>query len=225
MKTPTPWPPLAALACATLMALAPAQADTLIGLDVTATPSWGLRGDASNTVVWLDIGAGALVNYLGWDVQIESHYSDDPWPATIYSWMDELGLAFTNSTQTAGFALRPGWQTDGPGSSHFDGAGLLADLSPRVALPDGPGWFQAPVANLYDERPDFNVGADGLLRIEFYELREKNFAANLPDGRWVSGSLTFDVTAAPVPEPQGYALLGAGLLALGFLRVRSRRNE
>lgn len=221
---------LVTMAAALSMASSPAQAGTVV-LDVAGIPSHGLRGDVQNTVVWVNVGADALVDYLAWNVGIGSYYSDDPWPATIYSWMDELGVAFTNSTQTAGFALRPGWQTDGPGGidpgnpshpgAHFDGAGTLGDLSPGEVRPDGPGWFQEPVANLYDNRPDFHVGSDGLLRVEFYEIRLKDFPSSQPDGRWVSGDLSFGVTSA-VPEPRTGALMLAGLLGLGFLTNRAR---
>ena len=217
MAAPAAW--MVALA----LAASPAWADSTFNLDVTGIPSWGLRGDVHNTVIWLDVGANALVRSIQWDVHITSNVGNEPWPETTYSWMDELGMAFTNSSQTAGFALRPGWQTDGPGSTTFADGGLLADISPREALPDGPRGFIEPVANFYDDQPDFRVGADGRLRLEFYEFREKNFPADAPDGLWDSGLVSFGVAA--VPEPETYVLMGAGLLALGFLRLRDRRAE
>jgi len=63
------------------------------------------------------------------------------------------------------------------------------------------------------------TGADGLLRLEFSETY-KDFALDVVEGRWVSGSLTFDVTAAAVPEPGSAAL---ALLALGGLWIAPRR--
>jgi len=63
------------------------------------------------------------------------------------------------------------------------------------------------------------AGADGLLRLEFSEAY-KDFATNVAEGLWVSGSLTFDVTTAAVPEPGSAAL---ALLALGLL-ARTRRQ-
>lgn len=61
------------------------------------------------------------------------------------------------------------------------------------------------------------VGADGLLRIEFSE-GFKDFALDMAEGQWVSGNLTFGISA--VPEPAGVALLLAGL---GLVAVRARR--
>ena len=62
------------------------------------------------------------------------------------------------------------------------------------------------------------AGADGLLRVEFNE-EFKDFAAGVAEGQWVSGSLTFGVSA--VPEPASITMT---LLGLGFLGARARRR-
>lgn len=63
------------------------------------------------------------------------------------------------------------------------------------------------------------TGADGLLRIEFSE-GFKDFAVNVAEGRWTSGTLSFDVSA--VPEPTGAAL---ALMGLGVIGLRARRTR
>jgi hypothetical protein len=57
----------------------------------------------------------------------------------------------------------------------------------------------------------FEVGADGILRLEFHD-GYKDLAFDEPEGVWNSGTLTFGVTA--VPEPQTYAMMLGGLLLL-----------
>jgi len=59
-----------------------------------------------------------------------------------------------------------------------------------------------------------SVGADGLLRLEFSDAF-KDFANGVSEGEWVSGNLTFGVSAGALPEPASVALvlLGLGLVA------------
>jgi hypothetical protein len=64
-----------------------------------------------------------------------------------------------------------------------------------------------------------SVEPDGMLRIEFSE-GYKDFAPGVAEGRWVSGNLTFGVSA--VPEPDGRVLALLGLVVLGLARRAGR---
>lgn len=102
------------------------------------------------------------------------------------SFFSEMFLAFTNSSATIGANLQPGIGVNEEGTRTFTG---MEDL----------------VADGFS----FNVGADGILRLEFYESFDDESV--LPDGVWNFGTITFNTNAAEVPEPASGMLIGAGL--------------
>jgi hypothetical protein len=128
------------------------------------------------------------------------------------SWLSEIGLAFTDSDGFEGVVFNPGFDDANPGTATY------ADSADLTAL-----------------GLSFNVGADGILRLEFYEDFDDSEVN--PDGRWNFGTITFNVeggTVLPpvdpgtpggqVPEPASALLIGAGLAALGYRRRRAAKQ-
>lgn len=120
------------------------------------------------------------------------------------SWLSEIGLVFTDSDGIDGVQFNPGFDDDASGTATY------ADSADLVAL-----------------GLDFVLGADGILRLEFFEGFDDGSIS--PDGVWNFGTITFmtDAVDVPptgdVPEPATGMLMGAGLALMGYT-ARRRRN-
>lgn len=152
----------------------------LLVINVAGIDSNDPFGSAINEVFNYNIGAGSHVTGIGWNVTL---FADSP------SWLSEMSVAFQNSAQSAGVFLTPGVGVNNPGTQAFSSGGIV---------------------DLIGLGLDFNVGPDGILRVEYFESFDDYF--NDWDGIWVSGSLTVEYV---VPAPGAAAVLAsAGLLAL-----------
>jgi hypothetical protein len=162
-------------------------ASNLYSIDVSGIGSYDEYGSPANTVLTFNLGANAEVTGIGWDVSLTA-YSP--------SWLSELKVAFEDSSQSAGLFLTPGVGETFSGSGSYSSGGILS---------------------LADYGLNFNVGADGILRLEFFEGYVDGVN---PDGIWDSGTLT--IQTAAVPEPATYGLMALGLLAVGGFARRRR---
>jgi PEP-CTERM motif len=115
------------------------------------------------------------------------------------SWLSELQVVFTDSDITTGVFSSPGFGANNNGTQSFTGFG-----------------------DLVAQGLNFNVGADGRLRLEFADQSDDPEVN--PDGRWNFGSLTFTVSAVPEPSTYGLMALGLGAVVLARRRQGSPRR-
>lgn len=100
-----------------LMLSLSAQASTL-SVDVGGTQSKGEFGNAANTVLSLNLGAGAALSRFSWDVELE---------AFAPSQLSNLRLAISGTDlDLGGLLFTPGEGVDAAGSMHFTGSLDLA---------------------------------------------------------------------------------------------------
>jgi len=110
--------------------------------------SWDLQGDSDNIVIDINIGAGNALTGVGFDLGI----------ATVGpSWLNEAVILHTNTAGMPGIELTPGVTAPNPGDMEFSSNGII-DFSDNML-------------------PDIVAGADGILRLELFEVLD-----DFPDG-------------------------------------------
>ena len=103
------------------------------------------------------------------------------------SWLSEGTISFLNSNGD-GVVLSAGFGVDEPGVGTYSDSVLLSSFGLT-----------------------FNVGADGLLIVEFYESFDD--VTGEADANWTAGSVTLG-NIGLVPEPSTYGLMALGMLAV-----------
>ncbi len=165
-------------------------ATTGVGAAHATSPSTTLSIDVSNTASFDALGAAPNV-VLTRSALAGAWVSQIAWNVSLSaygeSWLQDMRVRIAN-TAGEGITLTLDSLQE-PGSKSYIGSANLSELGHA-----------------------FQLGADGLLRLEFFE--DYDDAVGQIDGRWDSGTLSFDGIAAAVPEPASYGLLSLGLLWL-----------
>lgn len=160
---------------------------------VNPTPADFLVVDVTGIESWDGFGDPDNT-VLNFNLAPNAHVIGVSWDVEIEafspSWLSEMRVDFTDSGVSTGVSFAAGAGDNFPGVGNYAGS-----------------------ANLVDLGLDFNVGADGVLRFEFWE--SFNDFDNAVDGVWNSGNITVEW----VPAPGSLALLGLG----GLAAIRRRR--
>ncbi|MFG6416948.1 PEP-CTERM sorting domain-containing protein [Roseateles sp. DC23W] len=160
--------------------------------------------------VVVDVSGAQSINLLGeagntvWLIDIGAHsrLNGLDWNVTLEAFapslLSEMQVSFGSASGLDLLTLAPDIADGLSGAGRYAGSQDLAPLG-------------------------VTVGADGLLRIEFSD-EFKDFAVGTAEGHWLNGTLTFDVTAAAVPEPASAALVALGVGVVGWQLRRTRRG-
>jgi hypothetical protein len=153
-------------------------------IDVDGIDSFDSLDDGDNVTVDVAIGDGFRVVGVAWDVGIA---------ATAPSWLSDANVLISDSSGSndpQGIFLAPGFDFDEPGDREFtsNGVVLFSDL----------------------ELPEVGTRADGIVRLQFFEIFDD--APNAPDAAWRNASdpvvcpgiwleIAEDTPSGPPPEP------------------------
>jgi hypothetical protein len=119
-------------------------------------------------------------------------------------------------TEVTGFTLNGLEYVDNPDGCRITGCSLLS-----FSYGTRTGSLDFSTVALYSD--DFNQSVTTVVSdVHWYHAGENGSGETFTDTYVWTDQTTFGINPAPVPEPATYAMLGAGLLAAGIFRRRSR---
>lgn len=199
--------------------IALAAAATLVGAAHAKTPSSASASAVPGGTFALVVDVGGWETYAGFGGALNTEAFYEFAPGTQVFGFDYNGITFTTANGSWGSELTLS-VNDSEGNVYLDWRPDTTEAGGTFGPLSGTWGGTSGAAGPFGAGDPFSLPGNGILWVTVYEsFTDPNLNATIS-----SGTLTIYTSAAPIPEPATYGLMGLGLLGVAAAARRRKAD-